>query len=123
VPSSLVRWGPVAALMAAIFILSHQSNLGGAGRIPDWITHGTAYGTLAFLTARAVGTSVRRSLLSSAAVVLACTLYGISDEIHQSFVPGRDCDPWDVVKDLGGAIGGVMVFRRHATSAAQPAGA
>ena len=122
-PSSFVRWVPVVALMAAIFVFSHQPTLGRAGRIPDWITHGTAYGTLAFFTARAVGTSVRRSLVSSALVVLACTLYGISDEIHQSFVPGRDADPWDVVKDLGGAVCGVVVFRRHAARAPQPAGA
>ena len=100
--------------MAAIFAVSHQSTVGGAARIPDWLTHGAAYGTLAFLMARAVGPSVAISLWWSAAVVLASTLYGVSDEIHQKYVPGRHCDPWDVVKDLLGSVCGVLVFRRRA---------
>jgi VanZ family protein len=38
-------------------------------------------------------------------LVLCLTLlYAITDEYHQSFVPGRDADLWDVVADLSGAI-------------------
>jgi VanZ family protein len=109
--------------MVLIFVVSSQPRLGAAGRIPDWITHGTAYGTLAVLTSRAIGANLARKTFPAVLVVLACTLYGISDEIHQSFVPGRDCDPWDVVKDLCGATGGVLLFRRRLARIAAPAGA
>jgi VanZ family protein len=122
VSSFTARWGPVIALMAAIFVLSHQPTVRGADRVPDWLTHGTAYGTLAFFMARAMGTSVAQSMVSSAAVVLASTLYGISDEFHQSFIPGRHCDPWDVLKDLGGSVCGVLLFRFRAGRAPQHAG-
>jgi VanZ family protein len=109
--------------MALIFAFSHQPTLGGAERIPDVLTHGTGYGMLAFLMARAMGTRAVRSPLSSLIVVAASTLYGVTDELHQAFVPGRHCDPWDVLKDLGGSVCGVLVFRRLASSGAEAAGA
>ena len=109
--------------MAVIFACSHQPTLHGAERIPDVLTHGTAYGTLAFFMARAVGTSAWRSLGSSLLVVAASTLYGVTDELHQAFVPGRHCDPWDVLKDFGGSLCGVFLFRRLASRGAEAAGA
>ena len=43
--------------------------------------------------------------IAAAAVILAA-LYGLSDEIHQAFVPGRMADPWDWMADgFGAAIG------------------
>jgi VanZ family protein len=41
-----------------------------------------------------------------AAIALA-TMYGVSDEFHQSFVPGRSPDRFDVVADCVGATIGV----------------
>jgi VanZ family protein len=32
------------------------------------------------------------------------SLYGIIDEVHQYFVPGRDCNVWDWLFDTLGAI-------------------
>ncbi|MDR2501296.1 MAG: VanZ family protein [Treponema sp.] len=32
------------------------------------------------------------------------SLYGLIDEIHQSFVPGRDCNGWDWIADTLGAL-------------------
>ena len=110
----LALWVPVALWAGLLFFLSSRSDLGPAGRIPDWLTHGTAYLLLAVLLARAVVGGLGRPLAAPTAllVVLAATLYGVSDEWHQSFVPGRDSSGGDVAKDAGGACLGVLLFRR-----------
>ena len=46
------------------------------------------------------------------AVVLFCILYGIGDEYHQSFIPGRSVSVWDVVADgLGGLVAGSFWYK------------
>jgi VanZ family protein len=45
--------------------------------------------------------------------VLICSLYGASDEFHQYFVPGRDCDFFDWVGDTLGAILAVLVIKYY----------
>ena len=37
---------------------------------------------------------------------LVSVAYGVTDELHQAFVPGRTPDAWDVVKDFVGAVAG-----------------
>ncbi|MDR1903727.1 MAG: VanZ family protein [Treponema sp.] len=36
------------------------------------------------------------------------SVYGIVDEVHQYFVPGRDCNVWDWAADVLGAILGAL---------------
>ena len=50
--------------------------------------------------------SFRRFLLS----IAASTGYGISDEIHQYFVPYRSADIMDVLADMVGSCIGVMAY-------------
>jgi VanZ family protein len=109
---TLAAWAPVVLWMALLFAVSSREAPAVAGRIPDWVTHGGAYAVLGALAARALdatvtGTGVFRTV---AAIVLS-TAYGVSDEIHQSFVPGRTADPWDVAKDAGGAMVGALAWR------------
>jgi len=101
----LSLWGPVLAWMGVLFEASAQSDIGLAGRLPDTLTHGTGYLALGLLVSRAASGGLGRRLSSGRAVVVVilCTLYGVSDEFHQSFVAGRDASVWDVVKDFGGA--------------------
>lgn len=40
---------------------------------------------------------------------LAGTLYAVTDEIHQFFVPGRSCELRDIVIDSCGVLAGVLV--------------
>ncbi len=40
--------------------------------------------------------------------VLASMLYGVTDELHQLFVPLREPDPWDVAADTVGAAVAVL---------------
>lgn len=110
---ALALWGPVGVWMAGLYVASAQSDVGIAGSIPDWITHGTAYFVLGLLVCRASAGGVGRSFSSgdAALVVLLCTLYGVSDEFHQSFVPGRDSSAWDVAKDLAGAGLAAVLWR------------
>ncbi len=43
---------------------------------------------------------------------IMASLYGISDEIHQSFVPMRDASEGDVPADIIGAFVGAVLFRK-----------
>jgi VanZ family protein len=38
-----------------------------------------------------------------------CVLYGLSDEIHQIYVPGRSCDPWDLLADTVGSAVAIIL--------------
>jgi VanZ family protein len=97
--------------MLVIFAASSRPKVPYQDDVPDWISHGTVFLVLAVLAGRAVcGGGVLDWRL--AAVTLAfCIAYGISDEWHQSFVPGRHADAWDVLKDAIGAAGGVAVYQ------------
>jgi VanZ family protein len=103
----------VVAWMAVVFAVSSISNLGPAARVPDWISHPMEYGVGAVLLCRALEDGRRRPLTLSTALTatLLATAYGVTDEYHQSFVPGRTADPMDVVKDLAGAAAGCVLYR------------
>ena len=66
----------------------------------DKVGHAAAYAVLGGLLRLATG----RAWLA----VLLSTLFGISDEIHQYFVPGRMADVFDVVADAVGALIGAL---------------
>ena len=98
---------PVVVYAGVIFFLSSQPTLPAPGiNHFDKVAHFSVYAGLAFLAARGMrgyGPELRSAAIFGA--VLAA-LYGVSDEIHQSFVPGRSADVWDVLADtLGGAAG------------------
>ena len=92
--------------MAFIFFLSSQSSLPIPPSVAglDKLLHGLAYGVLAYLVSHASASfqiiSFRRVLLVTALVAA----YGVTDEVHQSFVPGRDASLWDIVADGAGAF-------------------
>ena len=109
----LGRWAPVVAWMAVVFFFSSSSHLGRARRVPDWVSHPIEYGVGAALFCRALEGGRRRALTMSTALTatLLTTAYGVTDEYHQSFVPGRTSDPADVAKDLVGAAAGCFLYR------------
>ena len=47
----------------------------------------------------------------AALATLIATVYGITDEWHQSYVPGRTSDPLDVVADFVGALLATLAAR------------
>jgi len=40
---------------------------------------------------------------------MICALYAVSDEWHQSFVPGRDATLGDVIADISGVVSVVLI--------------
>ena len=74
----------------------------------DKVTHFFIYGLLATLTLRWLGSRRWAPWLAIAVV----SLFGASDEWHQSFVPGRSCEVADWVADTLGAALAVSLFRR-----------
>jgi VanZ family protein len=70
-----------------------------------------AYAGLALLCVRAVGGGLpNRVVLRVAVLALAIAAgYGIFDEFHQSFVPGRSADIRDWFADVSGALIGIGV--------------
>ena len=47
----------------------------------------------------------------SALIVLLCVAFGALDEWHQSFIPGRQADLHDLVRDAMGATFGLGIVR------------
>ncbi|MEE8409150.1 MAG: VanZ family protein [Myxococcota bacterium] len=107
-----IRFLPAVVWASAIFWSSSQPRLptppfGFEGL--DKLVHAAVYAVLALLLVfadhRPTG---RRAWLW---VGVAC-LYGLSDEIHQSFVPPRQVEGLDLAADIAGAMGSVALWQR-----------
>lgn len=112
---TLVRL-PAPLVAIAILLLSSQSTLPLPQSIfgVDKIAHAIAFGSLAGAIAlwvpsrRWMAPGSWRFICLAAGIAI---LYGISDEIHQSFVPGRFPSVYDVIADAIGAFAGAAVMR------------
>ena len=104
----------VAAYMAALFTASSGPGVElPPGRNLDKLLHFGAYSVLALLSAWAL-TRGRLRAATSPVLLAACLitiLYGGTDEFHQSFVPGRDADVFDLVADALGAFAAAGAIR------------
>jgi VanZ family protein len=116
--SRLDPWAPPLALMAIIFFFSHQpdlsSGLGVWDMIGRKIVHAAEYALLCLLWWRALAslTSSTRAIAAAAAISFA---YAVSDEVHQSFIDGRNGSAVDVAIDSVGIAGtSLWLRRRHA---------
>jgi VanZ family protein len=72
-----------------------------------------AYGVLAALFYRACRLTwpgLHSPLLWLSLSIIFATLYGLSDEFHQSFVNARHADPGDLVADFLGSILGAAGY-------------
>jgi VanZ family protein len=79
----------------------------------DLLAHAACYGILCLLLARSLVpprvTTWQRVFLLTALV----TAYGITDEFHQLFVPGRFASGWDILADsAGGFLAALLLFWR-----------
>ncbi len=102
---SATWWAASGAYALVIFALSSQSNPFGVQRLPpftDKLIHALVFGGLSFLLHMAWQRSFP-DRASSWPVIAVTALYGLSDEVHQSVVPGRSMEAWDLVADTVGA--------------------
>jgi VanZ family protein len=112
----LIYWFPIIVYCLLIFI---QSSRPSPDITPDWrffdkVLHFTAYALLGALFLRAFNiTRIKHHLkLIIILSIILSSLYGISDEIHQSFVPFRTADAMDALADILGSIAGVYLFQK-----------
>ena len=99
-------WLPAAAAMMAIFWVSGVPDLAAPpGGMSDKTGHFLAYGLLGGLCLRAVAGALWRQVTPARAAAswALAAAYGVTDEIHQSFVPGRTPAFDDWVADASGA--------------------
>jgi len=103
-------WIPVAAYAGLIFYLSSQSRPPGPALwwlelLGDKGAHAVEFGFLGLLCYRAFrfGSGPRATRSALLLAILASIGYGITDEIHQAFVPFREPSLWDVLADGAGA--------------------
>jgi VanZ family protein len=114
-------------MAAVIFLMSSRTMSGfSAPWLPgaDKLAHLTIYGVFGALIARACWRTGSRSPLR--VVVLAtllATAYGLSDEVHQRFVPGRQFELLDLLADAVGAVCGALLVARARRSRAHLADA
>lgn len=111
----IVKWLPALLMMLVIFLMSARS----ASELPsfDWADrvvkkggHMVGYALLALLYWRAFDLNREKRGIAW----LLAVLYAITDEFHQSFVPGRHPSIWDVlIFDNFGALISLWIATRY----------
>jgi VanZ family protein len=109
----ILRWFPSILMMVLIFGFSslpskEMPNFAWADLIVKKGGHMLGYALLALAYWRGLGWDKKRWWLPW----LMTFLYAVTDEFHQSFVPGRNPSPLDVGIDCIGAGIGLIVWKR-----------
>jgi VanZ like family len=111
-----VRLIPAIGMMTAIFMASSQP--GDQLILPEFLNYDKVWHLLEYglLTAACLYAfhplSGRAKTITALGVILFSTLYGLSDELHQSFVPLRCASMADVFADfLGSSLVGGLWWR------------
>lgn len=110
---ALFYWAPVLGYAAAIFYLSslpkpHEQLPEFVRDLSDKLLHFVEYGILGALLYRAFRLASGPRITASAVVlaIVAGSVYGMTDEVHQAFVPMRTASLFDWIADtLGTVIG------------------
>ncbi len=106
------------AMLGGIFYLSHQPSLEVIPPLfqhQDKVLHAGMYFLLS--VSMIVNRDLCRGFYPLPIIFILGLIYAVSDEIHQSFVPGRDCSAGDLLADIVGLSIGLSVYlqyrRRH----------
>jgi len=97
-----------------IFVLSSIPNLTAPRlgfRVEDKVAHMIEFGLLGYLTTRAFDRQWNGNRRRAIIVALAlCTVYAVTDELHQLRVPGRFAEGNDVAADVLGVLLAQVLF-------------
>ena len=105
--ASFPYWVPTVLWMGVIFFLSTlpESATPGRGILSDKVCHAGEYFILAFLILFALQRTTRASFFTSFWITLVWGIvYGLSDEIHQLYVPTRQFSVGDMAADACGVM-------------------
>lgn len=108
----LMAWPVVIVWMGTLFFLSSlpSSPQTLAFDFGDKIAHAVAFGILGCFLSFARLPCPLGSLNRVILVTVLVVAYGVSDEFHQSFVPGRDANAADVLADgIGGFVAAFVI--------------
>ena len=116
---SLVYWGPVVGYAGLIFYLSAQSHpedqlpLFLLKDVSDKVLHAVEYSILSLLCYRAFRWAAGPPVAQQAIVlaIVTASVYGLTDEVHQLFVPFREAGWQDWLADTIGAVIGALSWR------------
>lgn len=112
----LTRILPAAWCMATIWWLSDRSTFPRPpGDWLDWniLAHFGIFGTLGISLWFGLGMNGRLTDRERSIYAIVLTVaYGMLDEFHQRYTPGRQSDPFDVLVDFLGAATFVLVIPR-----------
>jgi hypothetical protein len=89
--------------------------LGGSFDPGPWLgnlLHVPLYAVLGLLWKLALETRRVSARRSTVLTVLLVTLFGIADEVHQAFVPGRTASSLDAALDVAGALLACLIWPR-----------
>lgn len=107
-------WGASLGYMGFIFYLSSRTFHVKVALFPHWdkVVHFTEYAVLSALLFMALRSSFpnRPPVRLAYAAAFAASLYGLSDEFHQSFVPGREAGGMDWIADIAGSLSIITGF-------------
>jgi VanZ family protein len=112
-------WAPVALYAGMIFFLSAQSHPEDQlpsfllKEVSDKVLHVVEYGILSLLCYRAFRRAAGSAVAGQAALlaIVTASVYGLTDEVHQAFVPLREASWQDWLADTMGAVIGAIGWR------------
>ncbi len=98
-------------MLGGIFYLSHQPSLKVIPPLfphQDKVLHAGMYCLLSI--SMILNRDLCRTFRPVPIMFILGFMYAVSDEIHQSFVPGRDCSAGDLLADIVGLSIGLSVY-------------
>lgn len=106
-----MKRGVLILMLGGIFYLSHQPSLNVIPPLfphQDKVLHAGIY-FLLFIS-MVINLDLCRGFHPLPVMFSSGIIYAVSDEIHQSFVPGRDCSAGDLIADVAGLAIGLFAY-------------